>query len=174
MHLIVIIIFYNFAHENRTYKMYYMKNIKSIITITCLILSGTTVVKAQGTQQNSNEKYAEMTFVERTHNFGIFDVKNGDKTCWFVFTNTGNKDLLILSATASCGCTVPSFPKTPIPPGGKDSIKVDYTGSTRRPGVFKKTIALKTNAKVSTDYLYIMGEMVEKVVEDRLKQQTVN
>jgi nucleoside-triphosphatase THEP1 len=51
---------------------------------------------------------------------------------------------------------------------------VDYTGSTRRPGVFKKTIALKTNAKVSTDYLYIMGEMVEKVVEDRLKQQTVN
>ncbi|MBR4843067.1 MAG: DUF1573 domain-containing protein [Bacteroidaceae bacterium] len=122
---------------------------------------------AQDSKQ-SDDDYPEMTFVEKTHNFGIFDIEHGDKECWFVFTNTGKKDLMILSAQATCGCTEPIFPKTPIPPGATDSIKVTYKGSTRRPGVFKKTISLRTNAKIDSDYLYIMGEMVEKVVEERL------
>lgn len=114
------------------------------------------------------EKYAELTFEETTHNFGLFDVAHGDQTCWFVFKNTGNKELVITSATASCGCTEPEFPKTAVLPGMKDSIKVTYKGSTRRPGVFRKSIAIMSNAKVNSAYLYITGEMVEKLVEERL------
>ena len=107
-------------------------------------------------QSSSNTKEAEITFEKTTHNFGIFDVENGLK-------NTGKKDLLILSATASCGCTEPEFPKVLIAPGASDTIKVTYDGTTRRPGVFRKVITLKTNAKVNTAYLYITGEMVEKM-----------
>ena len=70
---------------------------------------------------------------------------------------------MILSATASCGCTEPEFPKVLIAPGASDTIKVTYDGTTRRPGVFRKVITLKTNAKVNTAYLYITGEMVEKM-----------
>jgi len=123
---------------------------------------------AMAQDSTSTEKYAEMTFQSTTHNFGLFDVAHGDQTCWFVFTNTGNKELLILSATSSCGCTVPEYPKTAIMPGMKDSIKVTYNGTTKRPGTFRKTVALVTNAKINSAYLYITGEMVEQLVEERV------
>ena len=103
--------------------------------------------------------------------FGLFDKEHGDKVCWFVFTNTGNKELLILSANSTCGCTVPEYPKNAIQPGQKDSIKVSYNGSTRRVGKMKKTIALTTNCKVNSCYLYIMGEMVDELVADRIKPE---
>jgi len=128
-------------------------------------------VRAENVKADVNEKeeeYPEMTFVETSHNFGIFDREHGDQICWFVFTNTGKKDLLILDASSTCGCTVPEFPKTPIMPGKSDSIKVSYNGSTKRPGVFKKTISLKTNCKINSTYLYINGEMVEKLAEDKV------
>ncbi|MEE1964611.1 DUF1573 domain-containing protein [Allomuricauda taeanensis] len=34
----------------------------------------------------------------------------------FKFKNTGKVPLVILDATSTCGCTVPSCPKEPIPP----------------------------------------------------------
>ncbi|MBP5691879.1 MAG: DUF1573 domain-containing protein [Bacteroidaceae bacterium] len=143
---------------------------KYVAVMLCLSMNGVLTMNAQDSKAANEELYPEMTFVEKTHNFGIFDVEHGDKECWFVFTNTGKKDLIILSAQASCGCTEPVFPKAPIPPGAKDSIKVTYKGSTRRPGVFKKTISLRTNCKIDSDYIYIMGEMVDKVVEERLEK----
>ena len=121
--------------------------------------------------EQEDEKYPEITFEKTTHDFGLFDKAHGDKTCWFVFTNTGNKELLILSATASCGCTEPEYPKTAIMPGMKDSIKVSYKGSTRRVGKMRKTIALTTNCKVNSAYLYITGEMVDELVADRIKPE---
>lgn len=122
-------------------------------------------------QKESDEKYPEITFEKTTHDFGLFDRAHGDKVCWFVFTNTGNRELLILSANSTCGCTVPEYPKTAVMPGMKDSIKVSYNGSTRRVGVMKKTISLTTNCKKNTAYLYIMGEMVEELVQDRVKPE---
>lgn len=123
-----------------------------------------------GPKTQKEEKYPEITFTKTTHDFGLFDVAHGNQSCWFVFTNTGNKELLILSATASCGCTEPEYPKTAIMPGMKDSIKVNYNGATRRVGVFRKTIALTTNCKINSSYLYITGEMVNKLVEERVKK----
>ena len=121
--------------------------------------------------EQEDEKYPEITFEKTTHDFGLFDRAHGDKVCWFVFTNTGDKELLILSAGSTCGCTVPEYPKTAIMPGMKDSIKVSYSGSTKRVGKMKKTISLTTNCKVNSTYLYIMGEMVEELVADRVKPE---
>ena len=128
-------------------------------------------VCAENTGAKEDEKYAEITFNETTHDFGLFDREHGDKVCWFVFTNTGNKELLILGAGSTCGCTVPEYPQTAIMPGMKDSIKVSYSGSTRRVGKIKKTIWLTTNCKIDSSYLYITGEMVEELVADRIKPE---
>ena len=128
-------------------------------------------VMGQDADQSADEKYPEITFTETTHDFGLFDREHGDKVCWFVFKNTGNKELLILSANSTCGCTVPEYPKTAILPGMTDSIKVTYSGSTKRVGTMKKTISLTTNCKINTTYLYIMGEMVEELVTDRVKPE---
>ena len=122
------------------------------------------IALAEQAGSNRTEKDSpEITFQKTTHNFGVFDVSNGLQSCYFVFTNTGKKNLTIIQAVASCGCTVPEYPKGNIPPGAKDSIKVTYDGTTRRPGVFSKTISLRTNAPEDISRLYIKGEMVDSV-----------
>ena len=53
-------------------------------------------------------KYPVITFKETEFDFG--DIKQGEKVeHTFEFTNTGEADLLIITARASCGCTVPEF-----------------------------------------------------------------
>lgn len=146
-----------------------MKNLKCF----ALLLFAAVLMPARGENVygTEDEKYPEMTFDRTTVDFGLFDRAHGDQTCWFKFTNTGNKELFILSAGSSCGCTVPEYPKTAILPGMTDSIKVTYSGATKRVGKMKKTISLTTNCKVNSTYLYIMGEMVEELVADRVKPE---
>ena len=69
---------------------------------------------------------------------------NADGKREFVFTNNGNKPLIITNAQGSCGCTVPTWPKEPIAPGAKSVIGVKY--ATDRVGPFTKTVTLTTNA----------------------------
>jgi hypothetical protein len=57
----------------------------------------------------------------------------------------------------SCGCTVPVWPKTPIAPGEKASIKVKY--DTRRVGRFQKTVTVTSNAGTPTKVLTIKGNV---------------
>jgi hypothetical protein len=74
----------------------------------------------------------------------------------FEFTNTGNADLLILEANASCGCTVPEYPKHPIPPNGKGIINVKYTAKNKV-GPQKPTVTLVTNGTPSVSKLLLEG-----------------
>lgn len=77
----------------------------------------------------------------------------------FVFTNNGNKALLIKNATSTCGCTVPTFPKDSIQPGDKGVITVKY--DTSRAGPFNKIITVTSNASQgTTKTLLIKGDVV--------------
>ena len=104
---------------------------------------------------------AEIKFEKTSHNFGSFP-ETEKVTCTFKFTNTGDNMLVIHQAIASCGCTVPQYPKQPIKPGESGEIKVTYDGSGKFPGHFKKSITLRTNAKEEIVRLYIEGDMVGK------------
>ena len=104
---------------------------------------------------------AEIKFEKTSHNFGSFP-ETEKVTCTFKFTNTGDNLLVIHQAIASCGCTVPQYPKQPIKPGESGEIKVTYDGSGKFPGHFKKSITLRTNAKQEIVRLYIEGDMVVK------------
>jgi len=69
----------------------------------------------------------------------------------YTFKNTGNAPLIIESAKPSCGCTVPSWTKEPIPVGGTGEIQVKFD-SKGKPGVQNKTVTVTSNTwpKVST------------------------
>lgn len=105
---------------------------------------------------------AEIKFEKTSHNFGTFPESSPKVTCVFKFTNTGDKLLVIHQAIASCGCTVPQYPKEPIKPGEGGEIIVTYDGSGKFPGHFKKSITLRTNAKQEIIRLYVEGDMVGK------------
>ena len=108
----------------------------------------------------SQENEAEIKFDKTSHNFGTFTESNSKVTCTFTFTNTGNKLLVIHQAIASCGCTVPDYPREPIKPGETGKIVVTYNGEGRFPRHFRKSITIRSNAKQEIVRLYIEGEMV--------------
>ena len=109
----------------------------------------------------ANDKYAEATFEVKSHDFGTIQEAKGPVSCTFEFTNTGDKPLLIIDATASCGCTRPEYPSKPIKPGQKGKIKVTYS-PIGRPGAFKKTVKVKTNGKERTTTVRIEGTVIPK------------
>ena len=91
------------------------------------------------------------------HDYGMVEYA-GNGTCEFVITNTGDEPLVIQSAKASCGCTVPSFPKEPIAPGASATITVKY--DTKRPGSINKSIKITSNA--GEKVIYIKGQVQQQ------------
>lgn len=94
----------------------------------------------------AGDEDATIKFEEQTHDFGAIKEDNGPVTHEFKFTNTGTTPLVIVTATASCGCTKPSYPKKPVAPGESGIIKVTYLPQGR-PGEFSKQVTVKTNDK---------------------------
>jgi hypothetical protein len=100
------------------------------------------VAKAQDAQPE-NVSGAKISFNEMEHNYGTIQ-KGGDGACEFKFTNTGNEPLILSNVKASCGCTVPIWPKEPVMPGKSQTIQVKY--NTNNVGGFNKTITVTSNA----------------------------
>lgn len=94
---------------------------------------------------NGSIKEPQITFSHLTHDFGtIVEGERVEHT--FKFENTGKSNLVISSATASCGCTIPNWPKEPIAPGEKGEIKVEFNSAGKRDMVSKDiTILANTN-----------------------------
>lgn len=134
---------------------------KKAFLVTMLVLC-VGLVSAQAKKEG-----AQIEFEKTAHDFGKFSESNPTVSCTFTFTNTGDKPLVIVQAQASCGCTVPEYPKGEIKPGGKGTIKVTYNGAGRYPGVFAKTITIRSNAKPETTRLVIKGEMLAKDNNDK-------
>ena len=116
-------------------------------------------VVAQGT--------AEIKFDKTTHSFGTFSESSPKVSCKFKFTNTGDGPLVIHQAIASCGCTVPRYPKEPIKPGESGEITVTYNGAGKFPGHFNKSITIRTNASNEMVRLYIEGDMTPKSADQK-------
>lgn len=109
----------------------------------------------------SQDQKAEITFEETKHDFGTVREEGGPVTHEFVFTNTGMEPLLISGVRASCGCTTPSWSKEPIAPGESGSITAQYN-PLNRPGAFRKTVTVTTNAGNPTTVLHIQGVVQPK------------
>lgn len=104
---------------------------------------------------------AVIKFEKTTNDFGKFKEEKV-QTCEFVFTNTGDKPLVIQQAFGSCGCTVATPPKDPIAPGEKGVLKVSYDGKGKLKGFFKKAITVRSNASNAITRVYIQGNMEVK------------
>lgn len=85
-----------------------------------------------------------IAFDTTSHDFGSIREESGAVSCTFNFKNTGDSPLVILSASASCGCTRPTYPVRPVQPGETGEIKVKYIPAGR-PGEFNKEVTVKTN-----------------------------
>ncbi len=100
-----------------------------------------------------------IVFESQLHDYGTIK-KNSDGTCWFAFANKGDAPLVITGVKASCGCTVPDYPKAPVLPGESGKIKVVY--NTKSTGLFTKTVNVTcTDPVTPTVTLTITGTVVK-------------
>jgi hypothetical protein len=97
-------------------------------------------------------------FSETNHDFGV--IIQGEKVSYtYTFKNVGGSDLIITSASASCGCTVAHYDKNPIPPGkdGKIEIIFDSNGKT---GMQHKAVSVMANTQPNQISLDFTAEIV--------------
>ena len=146
-----------------------MKKILGTIAVVLLLAScggndqeniSTDLIKNPATADNVDDKTGlpVMTFDTVLREFGT--IAQGDKArMTFEFTNTGESELVISSASASCGCTVPDYPKTPVAPGESSTIEVLFN-SDGKIGHQHKKVYIVANTNPSTNVVAITGDVV--------------
>jgi len=100
-----------------------------------------------------------MKFEKEIHDFG--KIKTGDKVNYdFKFTNTGKSPLIISEAHATCGCTIPEWPKAPVKPGDSGIIKVTFN-SAGKSGLQDKQITVTANTVPAQTMVHLIGEVLK-------------
>ena len=108
----------------------------------------------------TNGQFTDTTtvqIIDSVYNFGT--VTDGEKVAYnYRFRNTGKKPLIIASAVASCGCTVPEKPEEPIKPGETGFLRVVFN-SEGRDGDVHKEITVTSNAYPKFPQLQLTGHV---------------
>ncbi len=107
-----------------------------------------------------NQGAPEIAFDKETHDFGVVEEGFVVETS-FKVTNTGKSDLVITDAKATCGCTVPTWPKEPIKPGATAEIQVKFNTSGK-PNKQSKTVTLTTNTAKGQEQVKVTGMVTPK------------
>lgn len=142
-----------------------MKKITLLICISIASLSG---LYAQASTQTIAQD--SIKFEKIVHDYGTM-VQGADGNSEFKFTNQGKAPLVLSNVQASCGCTVPEWPKEPILPGKTNSIKVKY--NTSIVGNFNKSITINSNAVNNPVVLQVKGNVTAPTNTSTQTQKTV-
>lgn len=142
---------------------------KYILTFTAIaLLASCNNNKQESNQQDSSAVSTEvsaesgapvMKFEQEIYDFG--KVKDGEKVSYdFTFKNEGNTPLIIKDASATCGCTVPEWPKEPVAAGesGKISVIFDTAGKS---GLQDKVVTITANTVPAQTQIHIVGEIIK-------------
>lgn len=110
---------------------------------------------AEASERDAQQaKFPTIDFESKEHDFG--NVEEGDVVEHvFKFTNNGDAPLIITDAKASCGCTVPSYPKNePIAPGESGEMMVKF--NTRgKPNQQMKQVRITANTESGRESIRI-------------------
>jgi hypothetical protein len=116
---------------------------------------------ASGTADKGSLPYIQ--FEEMEHDFGR--IIEGETVAYsFKFTNTGKSDLIIAEVSTSCGCAVPSYPKTPIRPKEGGVVKISFNSNGKR-GYQSKNIIVASNTQPNTTVIRIKAQVVNPGTE---------
>lgn len=106
-----------------------------------------------------------LRWTQTTYDFGAFREDGERPEAVFKLINDSNEPVSIISAKATCGCTVPYYDQEPIAPGDTATVTVTYDPEGR-PGRFEKQVYVRTSADSERQKLTIKGVVIgtEKTV----------
>ena len=100
---------------------------------------------------------AAFKFEKDSYDFG--QITEGEKVSYeFAFKNVGKEPMIITSATATCGCTLPDFPHEPVAPNADGKISVTFNSHGKN-GMQNKIITVTANTVPSTTELHLIGDV---------------
>jgi Protein of unknown function (DUF1573) len=141
-----------------------MNKLIAALFLTCIIFScniRNTKNETDVQAANPGPHFTDSTtvqMIDSAYNFG--KVSDGEKVEYsYRFRNTGKNPLIVSSAVASCGCTVPEKPEEPIMPGETGFLKVVFN-SKGRVGDVHKEITVTSNAYPRFPVLELTGQVV--------------
>ncbi|MDQ2719975.1 MAG: DUF1573 domain-containing protein [Bacteroidota bacterium] len=138
-----------------------MKRGTIVFLIVCMLVSCNIRNNKHSSDVLANGHFTDSTsvqMIDSVYNFG--KVTDGENVVYnYRFRNMGKKPLIVSSATASCGCTVPEKPEEPIKPGETGFLKVVFN-SKGRVGSVHKEVTVISNAYPKFPVLQLLGEVV--------------
>lgn len=132
---------------------------KALVTLSILFVSVAMFAQTAQTSAPQTQKKAEdfVKFNELSYSFG--KIKQGTPvTHDFAFSNISGQPVVIEYASASCGCTTPTWPQGAIAKGKSDKLTAGFNAAA--PGPFNKTITVKLAGVDVPLQLTITGEVV--------------
>ncbi|MGE5355658.1 MAG: DUF1573 domain-containing protein [Deltaproteobacteria bacterium] len=128
-------------------------------------------LKAEDIQQSG--PVTKIKFKEEVYDFGkVMEGKIVEHD--YIFTNDGDEPLVLKNVSASCGCTIPLWPRGVIAPGATEKIHASFDTSSRgsvggQPQT--KTITVTGNFEGGTVQLTLKG-LVDKKEDANARSQT--
>ena len=122
----------------------------------CLLISNLSLA------QDVDDEVALPTTIMEFENpeFDFGKIRSGEKVSHvFKFTNTGAYPLIISNAKASCGCTVPFYPKVPVMPGESSELEVAFDARGKQ-GLQRKSVTITANTEPGITVLMVSGEIL--------------
>jgi len=147
-----------------------MKKVIFTLGASLLLAFAVTAQDATTPQPANNPNAPVITFEKTVHDYGTI-TKGGDGQCEFKYKNNGVEPLILSNVAASCGCTIPEWPREPLLKGKTASIKVRY--DTNRLGPINKTITVNSNGTVPSIQLRITGNVVEQTNGAQMPQNNL-
>lgn len=111
--------------------------------------------------QKDSSHYTTINWTDSLQNIGTITM--GEQVeVKFRFKNTGNQPLVITNVVAGCGCTVPSYTKEPVAPGGEGVVTGAFDSNKSHPGTLRKNIMVTANTTPRQQFeLVFTGEIKE-------------
>ncbi|QDH79451.1 DUF1573 domain-containing protein [Echinicola soli] len=136
---------------------------KKLILIFAVAFSAFAVQAQSETEKATAEKEVVkgpvITFEETEKDFG--EITQGTKVeHTFKFTNTGTEVLKISNVAATCGCTVPNWPKEPVAPGKTGEIKVSFN-SAGKMGKQRSVVRIYSNASEPIEKVALISNVTK-------------
>jgi hypothetical protein len=116
---------------------------------------------SQDIAMGDTANYTTIEWIDSVHQ-DLGKIKEGEmpEISW-KFKNTGNKPLVIVNASGTCGCTVAEKPEQPVAPGETGVIKAKFS-SEGRVGPNNKQVMVTANAKGANPQYLDFAVTVEK------------
>ena len=111
--------------------------------------------------QEERENAPVISFDESEYDFGT--IQQGDKiNHTFVFTNEGQRDLIIRNTKAGCGCTASEPDKKVLAPGEQGSIEVKFNSFGKKGKQRQRITIIANDPENPVTKLYLKGNVVKK------------